>query len=175
MASDYYEDYHPSPIHPRGLDTAPLDSQPRDVVNFIVRLLPLITVSLGTLALFSYLNSTNPEMVRSVLLKVDILGISAPVQAERSRVAAINQLGIPWEQREVLINRTVFLGATEEMVALALGAPRAVSARPLPERPGQELTVWAYYLQDDLRPTLLEFDEGKLIGARKGNQLDVAQ
>lgn len=171
MGNEYYEDFQPmNRLRPQ--DSAPLAARPRDSFGFFMRLLPFVTVSLVTVALFSYLNSANPDLVKSVLLKVDILGISAPAQAEKARIAAINALGIPWEQREVLINRTVFLGANEQMVQLALGEPRAVSARSDGAR---QLTVWAYYLQDDLRPTLLEFESGKLIGARKGSQLDVAQ
>lgn len=174
MGSDYYDDFTPG-YRPTTGDAAPLAAHPKEVSRFTLRLLPFVAVSLVTVALFSYLNRTNPEMVRSALLKVDMLGITAPAQAEKARVAAINQLGIPWEQREVLINRTVFLGATEQMVYLALGQPQAANKRVAAERGNRELTVWAYYLQDELRPTLLEFDEGKLIGARKGSQLDVPQ
>jgi hypothetical protein len=58
------------------------------------------------------------------------------------------------------------------MVKLALGEPKKVVEKMWEEKK-VVLTYYVYYLPNDNRPTILVFQEDKLINAYKGSALDV--
>lgn len=120
-----------------------------------------------------YMVAYQPDMVKRLLINVDVLGITSVAKEEHERVEKIRSLPIPIEEKQVLINRTVFMQATPEMVKLALGDPKKTFEKPWQER-GTMLTYYVYYLPEDKRPTILVFENGKLIHAYKGSALDIA-
>ena len=131
-------------------------------------------IILGALlfAMLFYLESYQPEVMTKILIQVDVFGFTRVAQAEQERVAKINELTIPYEDKQVLINRTVFMGATQDMVRLALGKPWKTDDR-MWEAKKIMLTYYVYYLPDDKRPTILIFQQDQLIKAYKGSALDV--
>jgi hypothetical protein len=121
----------------------------------------------GTFACILYLQFYKPDLFKRLILSVDIVGITEIGKAEKSRLSTINTLPITYEEKQVLVNHTVFLGATPEMVMLSLGNPRE-------QRRYRGGDVLVYYDQDDPRPTLLQFERGKLTRASKGSALDLS-
>jgi hypothetical protein len=119
-----------------------------------------------------YLENYRPELMTRILLQVDVFGFTRIANMEQGRLEKIKELAIPYEEKEVLLNRTVFMGATHEMVKLALGEPKKVVER-MWEGKGVMLTYYVYYLPNDNRPTILVFQEDKLVNAYKGSALDV--
>lgn len=132
-----------------------------------------ITVYLGlmvaTFATFLYLQFYNPQLLKELIITVDVVGVTPIGQAEQARIATINTLPITYEEKQVLINHTVFLGANTQMVMLALGNPKESRAGSKPAS-----SVLVYYESDDPRPTILRFEQDKLIHAYKGSALDLA-
>jgi hypothetical protein len=117
-----------------------------------------------------YIATFQKEAVDDFLKKYDFLGLSQTGQAEKQRLYQINNLPIPFEQRQALVQGTVFLGATKQMVELALGQP---SSSPQQMADGTE--KWVYFFQDSSRPTYLFFEKDKLANAAKGTTLDNAE
>lgn len=115
-----------------------------------------------------------PDLFNRALVSVDRLGLSDAASQERSRVARIMQLPITYEKKEALVAQTVFLGATTEMVMLALGQPRSTTTVPaadgMPER-----VVWRYHFVGDSRPTLFEFESDMLKVAYKASLVDAGE
>ncbi len=127
----------------------------------------------ATFAVMLYIQFYKPTLVKELILSIDTFGVTSIGQEEISRQAAIRQLPkLTYEERQVLINRTVFLGATPNMVMLALGAPKERKAYHSPKGNG---TIYIYYLPDDPRPTILRFEDEKLVHAYKGSALDLAK
>jgi hypothetical protein len=135
---------------------------------------PFLYIILAVLvsATLYYLESYQPELMSKLMIQVDVFGFTRVAQAEQERVGKINELSIPYEDKQVLINRTVFMGATEDMVKLALGSPWKVEER-MWEAKKTMLTYYVYYLPDDKRPTILIFQDHQMIKAYKGSALDV--
>lgn len=117
-----------------------------------------------------YIYTTQPELVDRVLLRIDVLGISDTARRENERLEKIRALSIPYEEKYVLVNRTVFMGASEYMVTLALGEPSKRDQQGTPPK-----VTLVYFLPNDKRPTLLVFEEDKLVNAYKGSSLDVGR
>lgn len=108
----------------------------------------------------------------NLLIKVDVFGLTRVAGEEQVRLAKIKDLPLSYEEKQVLVQRTVFMGATHDMVKLALGEPRKVVER-LWEGKNVMLTYYIYYLPNDTRPTILVFQNDKLVNAYKGSALDV--
>lgn len=118
-------------------------------------------------AFFLYLQIYRPSFVKELILAIDVFGVTEVGTAEQQRLDAINKLSITYEEKQVLINKTVFLGASPQMVALALGQPSEQKQAPAEN-------IYIYYLPDDPRPTILKFSRDKLVQAYKGSALDFA-
>lgn len=142
----------------------------RQIKHVIGYMLVTIIVAGGAL----YLNSAHPEMVKALLLKVDTLGITSVGAKEQKRVARIKSLPIPYEKKQVLIDRTVFMGASNLMVYLALGEPKSTSKAAKVETQPAKVERWVYHFTADKRPTVLEFEDGVLVSAYKASKVDVA-
>lgn len=140
----------------------------------MLRLLSVLIIAIMTTAGLTYVDRSNPEAIKDLLLHIDVLGITPEGARERDRLTAIETLPIPYEQKKVLMERTVFMGASPEMVRLALGAPKESqqgSRVHMGTRISQER--WIFYFKDDQRPTILEFENSVLISAYKSSALDV--
>jgi len=118
-----------------------------------------------------YILMYQPRFFDELLLQVDRMGVTPIGENEKKRIAEINTLPITYEEKQVLLNRTVFLGATMPMVVLALGEPNA--GKRVNGNPDEDI-VLVYQFKDDARPTLLTFKDGKLTQAAKGSALDMA-
>ena len=118
----------------------------------------------------AYVQTHNPAMMRELLITVDVFGISEAASDEQRRIAAISRLSVPYEQRDALRNRKIFLGANQEMVVLALDQPKNI----IKDKQNEALESWVYYFQDENRPTTLFFKNGVLVSAEKSSTLDVA-
>ncbi len=138
----------------------------------MLRALPYIMVGGLVYLMLSYMANYQPELLTDILLQIDIYGITPEARQEQARLAAIKELTIPFEEKEVLVNRTVFLGATQEMVLLALGEPKKVVEKHW-EAKNLILTYYIYYLPNEKRPTIFVFQEGKLINAYKDSAINV--
>jgi len=123
--------------------------------------------------MFFYIAVYQPEFVNNLLIKVDVFGITKVAKEEQDRIEKIRALTIPYEEKQVLLNRTVFMQASQEMVKLALGSPQKTIEQPWAEH-NTLLIYYVYYLAQDKRPTILVFENDKLIKAYKGSALDLA-
>lgn len=134
--------------------------------------------------LIFYLENYQPQTMMSVLMEVDVFGWSKTVQLEQQRLLKIDSLTIvdngknvplPYEEKQALIHRTVFIGASTDMVRLALGEPMKTAETELFSADGRKIsqTLYVYYLPNDKRPTFFVFKEDKLADAYKGSVLDV--
>lgn len=129
----------------------------------------LITVTMTAFYVATY----QPELVKKLLINVDVFGITTVARTEHDRIEKIRMLTIPFEEKQVLMNRTVFMQASPEMVKLALGEPTKTIDHQADEHSAIQ-TYYVYYLADDKRPTILVFQENKLTQAFKGSALDLA-
>lgn len=115
-----------------------------------------------------------PDKMTDLIIAVDRFGITEVGAQEQQRVRTINRLGITYEEKQVLIKRTVFLSATREMVYLALGDPVCVLQRSAAAaEPATE--YWVYYIEGDRKPTALAFQNNELISAGKASALDTCK
>ena len=148
------------------IDVSPKKRKKLKLLPILGSLTPLllIIITIVYIALFQQ------EFVSDFLKKYDFIGVSETGQAEKQRLYRINNLDIPFEQRQALKQGTVFLGATKEMVVLALGNPYG---KPEHVAGGQE--KWVYFFQESTRPTYLFFEGEKLVNATKGTTLDNAE
>ena len=83
----------------------------------------------------------------------------------------INKLSLTYEEKQILIQKTVFLGATSDMVMLALGAPKERFRAPKTAEFSEGI-VFTYHLPNDAQPTLLRFVGNKLTHAYKRSAID---
>ncbi len=129
-------------------------------------LLGILLAMIVYLGLF-YMENFQPELMNSFLIKVDIFNITQAAKEEHKRIEDIKDLTIPYEEKQVLVNRTVFMGASQDMVRLALGEPRKTWV----QTKYQEV-YYVYFLPNDKRPTIFVFETNKLIKAYRGSALD---
>ncbi len=135
----------------------------------MLRALPYILLSIIVYLVLFYLQNYQPELLKNIIVTVDVLDISPTAKIEHQRLSAINQLTIPYEQKQVLINGTVFIGCSGDMVKLALGEPQ----KTIPDPPSGRV-YFIYYLIGDKRPTVLVLGkDGLLENAYKGSALDM--
>ncbi len=141
------------------------------------KLLYLWLLLSGVLVAFGityWIASAFPDKIRNLLIAVDRFGITEIGAAEQNRANTINTLTITYEEKQVLINRTVFFGASRDMVTLALGKPVCVRQSAATENaPATEF--WVYYIEDDRKPTQLAFQGNELISAQKSSALDTCK
>lgn len=137
-----------------------------------MRILLYITLGILVYAVLFYLQTYRPETMAEFLVKVDVFGFTDIARQEQERLGKIRDLTIPYEEKQVLINRTVFIGATYDMVKLALGQPKKILQRAA-EGSSVALIYYVYYLPGDKRPTILVFQQDKLTNAYKGSVLDI--
>lgn len=135
--------------------------------------LTLLVLAGGSFAAVVWLGQSNPEQLNRVIITVDIFGWSDQTALERGRVKEIMDLPIEYEKKQALVARTVFIGASEKMVALALGNPRKTATLPHTPEGREARIVWQYHFAGDPKPTLFEFEEGKLMTAYTASALDV--
>lgn len=118
-----------------------------------------------------YLMNTKPRIINDLLLKIDVFGVTEVSQYEKQRIATIQKLPITYEEKQVLISHTVFLGASPDMVRLALGEPKSYQGDPQ----GNGKLSFIYHLPNEPTPTLLIFNGKKLTEAKKTSALDLTQ
>ena len=141
--------------------------KPRLNINwgvFFGSFLPVVII----LSIVLYILFFQQTAINNFLVKYDSIGITSVGAKEKARLRTINNLNIPFEQRNALANRTVFIGASEQMVELALGSPTAT-----PSEEGSQVR-WTYFFEEHSRPIYLYFEGGSLVNAEKGSTLDTA-
>lgn len=145
-----------------------IDSKPKRRVKLGAILGSLAPIILIILTLV-YITIFQQETVDRFLKKYDFMGLTGAGQSEKTRLYRITNLPIPFEQRQALKNGTIFLGATKEMVQLAIGDP---VEKPTATENGEK---WVYFFSENSRPTYLFFKNGILMNAAKGTTLDSAE
>lgn len=141
----------------------------------MIGILILILMLLASAGVYAYVYTQRPDIIKQVLLKIDNLGIVQTRSVEDiERIDQINALAISYEEKQVLINRTIFMGASPRMVMLAIGEPKS-GHKELNKATGAQAVVLVYHLPKELSPTILRFDEGKLTKAEKGSSIDYAK
>lgn len=133
----------------------------------------LLFIAIGAGAVY-WLGHKFPDKMKDLIIAVDRFGITEVGASEQGRVRKINRLPITYEEKQVLVQRTVFLSATREMVYLALGTPvcRLQTAKTATE-PATE--YWVYYIEGDRKPTKLAFQNNELVNAGKASALDTCK
>ena len=132
----------------------------------------LLAIAFMVILMVSFIFSDKhlSKKLTRMITKVDSMGITEQGRIENARQAKIDELNIPYEQRQSLKNKTVFIGATKIMVRLALGNP----SEPV-QFVEDNKEVWIYYFEDFNRPTYLIFEGDKLISAKTGSNADLLQ
>lgn len=155
-----------------GSQPAQAGSGKRSVAIMLGVFIGIIVIGSG---IFFWVAQAFPDKMKDLLISVDRFGITDVGAAEQQRVRSINRLRtITFEERQVLIQRTVFLGATREMVYLALGDPVCVLQVPASrQQPAAE--AWVYYIEGDRKPTQLLFQNNELMNAGKTSALDACK
>ena len=147
----------------------------------MLRALPYIILAVLAYLTLVYLHNYRPEIWTHLLIQFDVLDLTPEAKEEHTRETAISLLPIHYEEKQVLINRTVFLGATQEMVRLALGDPKKYFPPSFSKNEQGEIVksiYYVYYLPGAIRPTILVFQEDKddklykLVSAYKGSVLE---
>lgn len=126
--------------------------------RLLIAFLILFTLAFGGLMA---LKALNPSSYHSLLISFELVPDAA---AEKARLDKISLLAISDEKKQILTNRTVFMGASTQMVELALGT--AISAEHF-DQYQPPIDRWVYHFADDGRPTVLEFHDNKLTSAYK--------
>ena len=154
----------------------------------MMRTLPYILLGLIVYAVLFYLDNFQPALLNTLLIQVDVFGVTHIAEQEQARLAKIKSLkddsGYPlaYQYKLVLINHTVFMGASPEMVRLALNEPAGciIDGHYIPgpvnnatcKTPPQAGFSYVYYLPDDTRPTIFVFENDKLVNACKGSSAE---
>jgi hypothetical protein len=138
------------------------------VVQSFMALVMLCAIAFGGYFAYRYA----PDKVNELIIKIDRFGITDMGKREQYRINQIEQLPITYAEKQVLLDRTVFLGATPQMVKLALGTPKQEQTTGAVDR-GNEVITYIYHFSKDSRPTLLRFENQKLTSAGKASTIDV--
>lgn len=164
-----FSDYH----YPAANSAAPasISSQRQILIRSLVVLGVVVLIGIGGAY---FIVSQFPNAMRNVLIAVDRFGLTDVGETEQVRVRKIMRLPITYEEKQVLVNRTVFFGAAPEMVELALGTPVCQAhAAATDDQP--TTLLWVYFMEADHKPTILSFQSEKLVAAYKGSLLDVCK
>lgn len=139
-----------------------------------------------------YVETYHQKDLNRLLKRYDHYGLTDIGSEEKKRLTTIRDLDLPYEKKEALRNHSVFLGASREMVFLALGKPVNASQVRDPQDmrnrisqmskkmeeaidPRMPLIEWTYYFDGDNRPTILTFQHDQMIGARMGATLSTGR
>lgn len=125
---------------------------------------------LGAFAFYG-LASAYPKQIRTFLITIDTFGITQVGANEQDRIRKINRLSITYEEKQVLIGRTIFFGATRDMVTLALGQPTCLETAQKTES-SAAAEHWVYFIDGESKPTQLSFQNNTLVAAGKTSALD---
>ena len=137
----------------------------------MLRYIAIILLILMGGTLWYGIGSYRPDIMNKLLISMDVLGVSEVARDEQQRRTHIDKLNITFEEKQVLLNRTVFMGASTDMVRLALGDPTKAIRRPLQNK--REAMYLVYYLPKSKRPTILVFLDDRLTQAYMGSALDM--
>jgi hypothetical protein len=107
---------------------------------------------------------SSPMLYLKLAMTFDVFGIDKEAKHEKLRLEGIYLLPISEEKKTILINHTIFLGASPTMVELALGNPLDKTIAP-EEKDKPSIERWIYHFAEDINPTALEFQDGKLASA----------
>lgn len=156
------------------MDTVLQEEKPARQIPWkpIGTLLFLLFLGFVGMGIYNYLYLHKPDVLKQISVKLDRLGLAPENPAETQRIYEINKLPISYEEKQILINNTIFLGATPRMVMLALGKPKEGHRAADNSGENKKTLILVYHLPEDLRPTMLRFDEGKLTHAYKGSTID---
>lgn len=117
----------------------------------------ILIVTLTTLLV---LKTSNPQLYLKLSLTFYFINPSPDAKQEKKRLDHIELLPISDEKKNILTNRTIFLGASSSMVRLALGDP--IDGTYYEDGSAQ---YWTYHFEEDLKPTILEFHNNELLSA----------
>lgn len=122
----------------------------------MLRVIPYIVISGIIYIMLIYMQDYQPEELEALIIKFDIMGLTNASKYEHYRQNKIKTLnGIGATEKEILLNHTVFLGATAEMVEYALGPPKLLF-KDRDSSPVHRI-FYVYFLVGDKRPTMFEF------------------
>ena len=154
------------------IDDAENDKEPRKIPwKMIINTMVIFIVLIGATAAYSYISTERPDIYKNIKLKLDKFGLAPEDPMEIQRVADINKMTISYEEKQILINKTIFMGATTRMVMLALGKPKQ-GHRGSKTANEKDVVILVYHLPEELRPTMLHFEDNKLTKAYKGSTID---
>lgn len=137
--------------------------EPSKLVSYITNAVLCVTL-IGCIV--AGLRFFQPDTFYSIALSFELKSSPVDIASERQRINRINTLPLNDEKKKILINHTIFMQASTSMVKLALGEPRYMEPS---SKNAEGVTVdrWVYHFQDDLRPTVLQFEDDKLAAAYK--------
>ncbi len=125
----------------------------------MLRALSAIAVCLGVIVLLLYMQTFEPEALDSLIMKMDAFGLTQASREEHARQDRIMRLeqdayGTPIGSLEktALLNHTVFINASAQMVEYALGSPKTSLKAKNSTR-----MLYVYFLANDKWPTVFEF------------------
>lgn len=127
------------------------------------RLFPYIIIAILVYLALLYMQTYQPDKLNELIVSADIFRITEISKYEHYREDQIKRLegkvctprechDIGLEEKQVLLNHTVFLGATAEMVEYALGTPKQVLFQE-----ASSALYYVYFLAGDKRPTVFLF------------------
>lgn len=136
------------------------ENKSKDLMINLMTVIVFIGIIIAGLRFFE------PQTYYSMTLVFDFSKEPGDAKFEQQRMSQINLLPISDEKKNILVHRTIFLGASSTMVALALGDPKFKEPTVKDEK-GQTIDKWVYHFNDDFRPTVLQFENGVLLNAYK--------
>jgi|GEM_PF-978442 len=117
-------------------------------------LTPLIA-AFGLCLVFFYLGNYQPQLLDKIIMNVDIFNITELSKKEHNRIDKIKRLNnIGILEKQVLMSRTVFIGATAEMIEYALGQPDKIQI----DKESSQVVYYIYFLADERRPTFFQLE-----------------
>lgn len=170
MGARIFMDYMPY----TDLNQQQAEEIPRRRGEFLIKFAIILLIMALTAGVGFWLAHRFPDKVEDLIIKIDRFGITEVGATEQKRIRDINRLPITYEEKQVLIQRTVFLSATRDMVSLALGNPVCrLQSSASGSEPATE--YWVYYIEGDRKPTKLAFQNNELVNAGKASALDTCK
>lgn len=132
----------------------------------IVILLLCLTIAAAGIFL---IKERHPEIYYSINIYTGFMENKETRIKEKRRIDSIQLLPISLEKKNILISRTIFMGATTNMVELALGKPLNSNQVNVKHKDGSStlLDNWIYHFPNDTRSTLLQFENNQLVSAQR--------
>ena len=141
--------------------------------NFGQLIITILSIVIAVCIGLTILRMRHPDVYYNITLSMDVFGITQDADLEKKRINKITLLPISDEKKEFLIGHSIFMGATPNMVKLALGEPRK-EQNTTTQDGTQPVLVYIYHFPQDSRPTLLMFEQEKLVAAQKSSVTDVS-